>query len=190
MERATAADRAESEDGAVTDNVVEVTGASAASDGAASGAASAAASGTGPNPLASAIALMTASPRHRYLFIGDLEWAVMPPIALKQFRIFAKDGRPLAYACWAFVSDEVEARLKGGQIKLKPAEWKSGDRCWLIDLVAPMGGAPAFVKLLQETVLKDHKVSLSAAVQFALKSEEQRGNGKEAVEAEDKEVTV
>ena len=73
---------------------------------------------------------------------------------------------------------------------MKPAEWKSGDRCRLIDLVAPLGGAPAFVKLLQDSVLKDHTVSLSAAVQFALKSEEKRGNRKEAVDAGDKEVNV
>ena len=71
--------------------------------------------------------LLGASPRRRYLFIGDLDWAVLPPIALKQFRLFAKDGHPLAYACWAFVSDEDDARLKTGQIKIKPNEWKSGE---------------------------------------------------------------
>lgn len=144
----------------------EQTGA-ATGDGAASSA-------NAPNPLASAVALMAASPRHRHLFIGDLEWALMPPIALKQFRIFAQDSRPLAYASWAFVSDEVEARFKTGVTKLKPNEWKSGDRCWLIDLVAPMAGAAAFIKLLQDSVLKDQTVSLSGAVQVAVKEGAQR----------------
>lgn len=129
-----------------------------------------------PHPLASAIVLLGASPRHRHLFIGDLDWAVLPPIALKQFRLFAKDGRPLAYGCWAFVSDEVDARLKIGQIKLKPNEWKSGENCWLIDMVAPLGGAGAFTKLLTENVLKDQTVRLSAAVQFAVKSQAARAD--------------
>ncbi len=126
------------------------------------------------NPLNAAIVLLGASPRRRYLFIGDLDWAVLPPIALKQFRLFAKDGRPLAYACWAFVSDEADARLKTGQIKLKPNEWKSGENSWMIDIVAPMGGAAAFAKLVTENVLKDETVRLSAAVQFAVKSEAAR----------------
>jgi len=66
------------------------------------------------NPLNGAIVLLGASPRCRHLIIGDFDWAVLSPIALKQFRLFAKDGRPLAYACWAFVSDEADARLKTG----------------------------------------------------------------------------
>lgn len=81
------------------------------------------------------------------------------------------------------MSDEVEARLKSGVIKLKPNEWKSGEHCWLIDLVAPMGGAGAFVKLLQDSVLKDQTVSLSAAVQFVVKAEEKRGIRSAAGEA-------
>jgi cytolysin-activating lysine-acyltransferase len=106
----------------------------------------------------------------------------MPPIALKQFRLFAQDNRPVGFAVWAFVSDEVEARLKTSVNRLKPNEWTSGDHCWLIDLVAPMGGAGAFVNMLQESVLKGQTVSVSAAVQFAVKNEEKReeiaeGNG-------------
>ena len=40
----------------------------------------------------------------------------------------------------------------------------------MIDIVASMGGAAAFAKLLTENVLKDETVRLSAAVQFAVKS--------------------
>jgi len=130
-----------------------------------------------PNPLASAIALMTVSAPHRHLFISDLEWALLPPIALRQCRVFVKDGRPVGFASWAFVSDEVDARLRTGQTKLKPAEWKSGDRCWLIDLIAPFGGAPEFVKTLTNGVLKEHRPSLSALVQFTVKATERKVEG-------------
>src|SRR6266481_635094 len=39
--------------------------------------------------------LMTQSPRHKALALGDLEWLVMPGILLKQFRIFYKGEQPV-----------------------------------------------------------------------------------------------
>ena len=44
---------------------------------------------------------------------------------------------PVAAALWVSVSEEVEKRLKAGETRLKPQEWKSGDRLWLIELIAP-----------------------------------------------------
>jgi len=114
------------------------------------------------NVLTGAIGLMMASPKHRHLFLADLEWALLPPLALKQFRLFTKDNRPVALATWAFVSETVAKRLEAGAAKLKPGEWKSGERCWIVDLVAPYGGATEFVSVLRDSVLKDCEVSFSA----------------------------
>jgi len=100
-----------------------------------------------------AVGLMMASPLHRHVFLSDLEWLLLPPIMMGQFRIFRKDGLPAAFASWAFVNEEVEARLEGGG-RLKPAEWRSGESMWLIDFVAPMGGEEAALKELCESVAK------------------------------------
>jgi len=83
--------------------------------------------------------LMSQSPIHKQLFIGDLEWFCMPPVLLEQFRIFNGPNAPAAVAFWASVSEETELRLEAGAHKLRPDEWKGGDRLWLIDLVAPFG---------------------------------------------------
>jgi cytolysin-activating lysine-acyltransferase len=102
--------------------------------------------------------LMGRSPRHRHLFVADFDWLVGPPLALKQARIFRNpnkpldnkvagaassqvEGTPLAFVSWAFVSDEVNERLKSGVIRLQPAEWRSGPYPWIVDIVAPFGGA-------------------------------------------------
>lgn len=76
----------------------------------------------------------------RFLFLADLDWAVMPPVVLDQCRLFMKGKMPFAFMTWAFVSDEVHQRLNQGQGKLAPHEWKSGEHAWLIDVVAPFGG--------------------------------------------------
>ncbi|MDM7985131.1 MAG: toxin-activating lysine-acyltransferase [Maricaulis sp.] len=84
--------------------------------------------------------LLTQSPVHKQLFIGDLEWFIMPPILLEQFRIFNGPQHPVAFALWARVSEDTENRLKSGGYKLRPDEWKGGDRAWIIEVVAPFGG--------------------------------------------------
>lgn len=85
--------------------------------------------------------LLSQSPLHKNLFIADLEWMVMPAILLEQFRIFhAPDQRPAGLILWASISDETEERLRGGQIRLAPQEWKGGSNLWLIEMVAPFGG--------------------------------------------------
>ena len=84
--------------------------------------------------------LMMSSPAHRHLFLGDLEWLVLPPILLRQMRLWRRDGRPVAYASWAEVSEEVEKRILAGVVRLAPPDWNSGDRLWLIDVVAPGAG--------------------------------------------------
>jgi|SRR5450830_264605 len=76
----------------------------------------------------------------RFLFLADLDWAVMPPVVLDQCRLFMQGKMPFAFMTWAFVSDEVHQRLSQGQGKLAPHEWKSGNHPWLIDVVAPFGG--------------------------------------------------
>ena len=96
--------------------------------------------------------LMSQSPVHKQLFIGDLEWFAMPAVLREQFRIFYGPNAPAAVAFWAMVSEETEQRLEAGAHKLRADEWQGGDRPWLIELVAPFGA--------QEEILADLSLSI------------------------------
>ncbi|WP_155847769.1 toxin-activating lysine-acyltransferase [Asticcacaulis benevestitus] len=96
--------------------------------------------------------LMTQSPLHKQLFIGDLEWFAMPAILLEQFRVWNGPNSPAAVALWATVSEETEARLEAGGGKLSPDEWQNGDRPWLIDLVAPFGATDEILADLASSI--------------------------------------
>jgi len=101
--------------------------------------------------------LLSQSPTHRHaLFLADLEWLVMPPLTLSQYRLFYADGKPVGVAFWAFVSEEVEQRLAGGG-RLGASEWRSGDRVWLVEIVAPFGGQDRMLADLQKTALADRQ---------------------------------
>jgi len=121
----------------------------------------------GPRSVAEALGqitwLLTQSPVHKHLKLGDLEWSIMPALLQEQFRVFrfgplpgleavnpgdfipgvTKEGleqMPLGIALWAWLSEAAEQKVERGE-RLEPAEWKSGDRLWLLELIAPFSTA-------------------------------------------------
>ncbi|MFT5440125.1 MAG: cytolysin-activating lysine-acyltransferase [Alphaproteobacteria bacterium] len=101
--------------------------------------------------------LLGRSDAHKHIFLTELDWMVMPPIPLRQFRIWRQNNQPVAYASWAFLSDEASQRFTDGAAagrvgRLAPGEWKSGEQLWLIDFIAPFGGGDAMIKELREKV--------------------------------------
>lgn len=134
---------------------------------------------TGPGPSFGEVIgditwLLSQSPTHKHLFFADLEWLVIPAVTSRQFRVLKAEQRPMAYVSWAFLSEEAEARILSGNPRLRPGEWKSGDRAWIIDLVAPFGG--------REEILRNVKAQhFSATVVKTLRARSD-GQGYEAWE--------
>ncbi|GAB3346843.1 toxin-activating lysine-acyltransferase [Lysobacter tyrosinilyticus] len=121
-----------------------------------------------PHTIAEALGqivwLLSQSPLHRELKLKDLEWSFMPAIVKEQFRIFrfgplaALDGvnlesfqkagmsregleqLPLGIAVWAYLSEAAEQKLEQGE-HLALEDWKSGDRLWLVEFVAPFSSS-------------------------------------------------
>jgi cytolysin-activating lysine-acyltransferase len=89
--------------------------------------------------------LLTQSPLHRALAIGDLEWLVMPPLIHEQFYLFRDGDRPVGLALWAYCGPAAEAKLQKGVVepenRLTLEDWKSGEDIWLVDLIAPFANA-------------------------------------------------
>lgn len=109
--------------------------------------------------LGPALWLYARDPAKKFMFLGDVDWAVLPPIVLDQCRLFTKGGLPYAFVTWAYVNDAVAARLRSPQPKIAPHEWKSGDHVWIIDAVAPFGQLDETLKELRETVFAGRAVS-------------------------------
>jgi cytolysin-activating lysine-acyltransferase len=93
--------------------------------------------------LGPALWLFARDPRLRFTFIADLDWRLLPPLVLDQCRLYSKADMPWAFTTWAFVSEAVDQRLRSTAPVIAPHEWKSGDKPWLIDVVAPFGDVEA-----------------------------------------------
>lgn len=100
---------------------------------------------------------MSAVPRYRHQSLADLQSLVIDPLMRDRIAIASvapakgdiegdepQAGAQMAgVAIWASVSDEVDAKIreqiKAGvfPIRLKPEDWASGDKAWLLDVIAP-----------------------------------------------------
>lgn len=109
--------------------------------------------------LGEALLVLLNSNAHRLnFFISDVEWLLLAPISKEQFRLYKdKEEKPVGLILWAFVNEEVNKRLEMGIGKLGFNEWNSGDTLWIIDLIAPLGGADKMLEELKQTVFKGKK---------------------------------
>jgi cytolysin-activating lysine-acyltransferase len=99
--------------------------------------------------------LLSQSGVHRYnFFLADLEWLVLPAIMNGQYKLFQAENRPVGFAVWAYVSDDVQKRLAKGAGKLAGQDWRSGKNLWLIDVVAPFGQVEQMLADLKRTAFK------------------------------------
>lgn len=124
--------------------------------------------------------LMTQSGAHKYLMFSDMDWMLVPPVALQQYRLWrgpvpTQPGQeapppgspqaanapqaPLAFASWAFLTPEAEERLRNDGVRaITEDDWNAGDQAWLMDLIAPFGGIEDAVKELKEVVFPDRTI--------------------------------
>lgn len=122
------------------------------------------------------ISLMS-SPRYRHQSIADLEHLVTEPLMRNRIAIATAkaakgldQGQMVGLAYWAKVSEEVENRIKEQiansvfPIRLKPEDWESGDRLWLLDVVAPNRQAATAVLANFRQIAKDGQVALHPVV--------------------------
>ena len=91
-------------------------------------------------------------PRYRHQSIADIQTLVLEPLMRDRIAIASSKnddgtegpgGALAGIAIWATVSEAVDGKIreqiKGGTfpIHLKPEEWNSGDKVWLLDVIAP-----------------------------------------------------
>ncbi len=88
----------------------------------------------------------------------------MTPALMQQFRLYYAKDRPLGVVLWGNVSDEVEKNLTDGTTKLRPQDWKSGDKAWVVEVIAPFGGADEMVKDLKKKVFANQELKYLAVL--------------------------
>lgn len=103
--------------------------------------------------LGAAVMLLTASAQHRDLSMAQMMRLLEPAIRHNQLRLFLYGVRPFGLVLWAYPPAAAIQKLVTGRERLTAQEWYGGDTAWLIDVIAPFGGANEMVEKLRKTVL-------------------------------------
>jgi len=105
--------------------------------------------------------LMGASAIHKQFTVSDIHRLIYPPIILDQYKLFHKDGKPVAYASWAYLSEEAKDRHLARQGLFQVDDWKSGATLWFMDFIAPFGGVLKCVRELHK-LFPDQKIAFTS----------------------------
>lgn len=116
-----------------------------------------------------ALWLYARDPMKKFMFMADIDWAILPAVILDQCRLYTKEGIPFAFFTWALVSDAIDQRLRSGTPCIAPNEWQSGEHLWLVDVVTPFGKTEEMIEELRNAQFPDMKIS-------ALLPDPQQGN--------------
>lgn len=103
--------------------------------------------------------LYARDPQRRFTFVADMDWRLLPPLVLEQCKVYTRQELPWAFFSWAFVSPEVDQRMRSASPTIAPHEWQSGSLAWLIDVVMPFGEDPALIQEIVQQFAKGKKVS-------------------------------
>jgi cytolysin-activating lysine-acyltransferase len=128
------------------------------------------------------IAVLMRDPAFRQMRLSDLEWLVIPPLMCGQYKLAqapvqqmmgqatdpAKPPEggvlvPVAVGLWARVSAQVDKRLAetlDKNVRLRPSEWTSGERLWLMAAAGDPRAVPHFVDQLAKTEFKGRVVRM------------------------------
>ncbi|MET0599506.1 MAG: toxin-activating lysine-acyltransferase [Mesorhizobium sp.] len=91
-----------------------------------------------------------------------LEWSVtdlgrlfLPPVMAWQFKPYFEHQHCVAFATWAFLSEEWSDRLRFRFEDPSEDAWSSGPHLWIVDVVAPQLGA-LVARDLRRSVFRHH----------------------------------
>lgn len=84
------------------------------------------------------------SPLQRQWAFGSGARFLLPAVQLGQFELLERDGMPVAYCSWAWMDAPTELRYVRQLAGLAWPDWRSGDRLWIVDWVAPFGAGDSF----------------------------------------------
>ncbi len=86
--------------------------------------------------------LFLRSPNAKSLSVDGLRRTLEPAVDNGYMAIMRQDGVPRAAITWAFLSEETEARFLALE-PLASKDWNTGNRLWLMDVIAPYGQGSA-----------------------------------------------
>lgn len=85
------------------------------------------------------IHLLSQSELHKVWTVEQITRCIIPPVNLNQHAGMFENGYLVAWASWAFLSEEKSDSFLEGDMSMTPNDWRSGNVLVFMDIVAPYG---------------------------------------------------
>lgn len=95
--------------------------------------------------LPAILGLLETSPLHFLHPVEVLFDRIFPSLLNGQHHLLMRDGRPVAFVNWAWLSPPVAERFASCQYHLRPEEWHCGPELWFCEIVAREGAMPVLI---------------------------------------------
>lgn len=80
--------------------------------------------------------LLMHSKMHRHFSMTDFQEIILPPVHLKQFRLYENaEKEAIGLVVWGYFSSQTEARFLKGQAVFSLEEWRSGHKLYITDFI-------------------------------------------------------
>jgi cytolysin-activating lysine-acyltransferase len=102
--------------------------------------------------LPAVLELLETSPLHFMHTVSYLFDRVYPSLLNGQFRLLVRDGKPLAFVNWAWLSDAGSEKFSVYGHHLEPGDWQSGPNLWFAEIVVRDGMMQPLIRDLLRNV--------------------------------------
>ncbi len=105
----------------------------------------------GTSHLNSILQLMLQSDMHKGVSMRTFARIAVPPLHLAQCALwYDTDHTPVAYASWAYLTDEASEGYAAQTRVIQPTDWNAGENPWIINFICPFGGVMSAVRDLYD----------------------------------------
>ena len=84
--------------------------------------------------------ILALSDIHRRYSVNDIQRLIIPPLKLKQYRIYESKEIPLCFLSWAFLDAIASEGFVNDTRQIQANDWNKGKLVWLMDIICPYGG--------------------------------------------------
>lgn len=107
--------------------------------------------------LGASVWLWMHSARHKGAPLETLPTSLLPVIKARQYVLAFKGDKPVLFMSWAWFDEDAELRyLTQHHLLLKESDWRSGDRMWITDWIAPFGDTRKMMSMVLSVLFPGH----------------------------------
>lgn len=108
--------------------------------------------------LGAFMVLLDDAPVQQQYPLRVLYMRLVPAMQHQHYELMWRDGHPVAYVNWAWLTRATSHTYRDTQCMLTEADWVAGDQLWFMEMIAKKGSLLAFVQRLAQQFVKNIEV--------------------------------